>query len=303
MVICCEPRATAAAVQNVCVGFVLPESTWLDSSSIKLPNIFKPNLQRNAKAFSALVTVLKPSYLMDGCTKEQILQYARSHGLSSNRWVREDIDITSYLPSLHDIESDLADPEDVFKISAPGDAISSEKLALDGPTRTFMQSVCSMQNDESEFDFHACDPSRAMKLKLDEPMLLTDNEADVKSFRKTNERARRLRITCEKAEVDEGKDEGLQWPSGSLKLPAYYTQLAISEKLEIPREALEYLRDTISINHEATDCEDIAEQEIQYRKVKHDFLSLMNFAKYDSESCPRPCNTATVPSSADRRAS
>lgn len=205
---------------------------------------------------------------METFNRVKLLDYARSHGLASTQALHEDVDATAFLPSMQEVETKLADPEDAVRVSDFDDFNQKEKLAIDGPARALVQSMFSMQDGESHFFVNEFDPRRTAKLRLGEPMLRTDNETDVKNFRKSGERANRLRITCKLVEVDDENDEGLQWPSECLELPNHYTKVTRAEKLEIPIEALEFLKNTSFVVDEISDHEALVKDEINYRKVK-----------------------------------
>ena len=195
----------------------------------------------------------------------EVLQYARSHGLAREHLLDDDID----LPDLHRTGPLLTRTEDALTISVPHQFPAPEKLGLDTQARRFLHAVLTLPDEHGQIDWEESSQIRPSRLKLDEPMLRTDNETDVKTFAKTKERASRLRLSLGKVEINEEMDEGLTWPSSALELPNHYDRLARSEKLAIPKDALLYLKDLVSVGGQSPDHEELVENEISYRKVRN----------------------------------
>lgn len=215
--------------------------------------------------------------------REILLEYARSHGLARHHTSTDYQDIRCFVTINDDLFIDLADPEDAPTLKSPDDLIQPERLTLDPSGMKLLASVLrydssSMVGDDGDDMF---DLRRCSKLKLDTPLLRTDPELDYRTFARSRP-DEDLKIDLQMLHVDEESDEGLSWPAEQRTLPSKFNELCGTEKLEIPKEAVLWLRSALAGGDSVQDSEASFAEGLAYEKVCL-FLVLSYYYQYHPE--------------------
>ena len=177
------------------------------------------------------------------------LEYARAHGLALDHTTLNPLkdleDLAREGPS-YVLEDDSSLPQWPFN-STP---IPPERLQIGSEAAKFLAEALKTPPNE----YYGPDPYRGCELKVEQPVLKTDHESDMRDFTKQvvpdfeNE-------TLPQEPADIEADEGLEWPSWCHDLPAKEMSRITSEKLTIPKEAMDYLQEVLS-SFDRTDVPD-----------------------------------------------
>ena len=198
-----------------------------------------------------------------------LIEYARFHGLSKD--YLEHHPLEGIAPPL-DFLSQLEDSPDLVHIE-PGDfKLPKERLTVDAGAASLLAEVAALakpviRSDEDDgLNLH-----RFRNLKLELPLLRTDHELDMLRF------APQVVPDLEHEflpyeTVDEEADEGLTWPSRCHELPSLYWKKVESEKLQVSRDALQFLQQSLQYhleggNHEAFEVDDIPYERVRSHDV------------------------------------
>ncbi|OAG10236.1 uncharacterized protein CC84DRAFT_1138602 [Paraphaeosphaeria sporulosa] len=195
-----------------------------------------------------------------------VLEYARFHGLCS--------DFTHELPQCYNnvsisdetFDRDLQDPKDVLALTNPADELKRERFAVTKEAAMILKSAISLAAAPHDLPLLANEKMRILNLKLEVPILRTDNELDLLEFGSAVMPSfDDLKIPL--VPIDEENEEGLEWPSRYSGYPAQCTDRAKSEKLGVSRETLLHLQNAIKDFHLLEDSENIKQEALSYRKV------------------------------------
>ncbi|KAK7188222.1 hypothetical protein DPSP01_001767 [Paraphaeosphaeria sporulosa] len=194
-----------------------------------------------------------------------VLEYARFHGLCS--------DFTHELPQCYNnvsisdetFDRDLQDPKDVLALTNPADELKRERFAVTKEAAMILKSAISLAAAPHDLPLLANEKMRILNLKLEVPILRTDNELDLLEFGSAVMPSfDDLKIPL--VPIDEENEEGLEWPSRYSGYPAQCTDRAKSEKLGVSRETLLHLQNAIKDFHLLEDSENIKQEALSYRK-------------------------------------
>ena len=167
-----------------------------------------------------------------------IIEYARYHNLVSDHLAVDPLAAFSGYQDIDVLEDDSHLPSALENV----DLLPPERLTINREALTFLSDVCKEPPEPPELA--TLDGSRYRRLKdakVDVPLLFTDHEMDVQSFRRpfgpdlTN-------IDLPVEETDDEQDEGINFPTAAHDMALKLAQQADSEKLSFSKETLEYLQ-------------------------------------------------------------
>jgi hypothetical protein len=193
------------------------------------------------------------------------LEYARRYGLC--KAYDSEKPETGSLYSLIDDTFDQ-DPWDSFDESVTNAVrgLTRERLAVNKDAILFLKAVRELTDVPAQ-DLLMTDRWKGkLGLKLELPLLRTDNELDLMNFGSAAiPDFGTLNIPTEI--VKEENDEGLQWPAKYFAYPAQCDERVKGEKLAVSKEVLVHLRDTIQEPYTPKDYEMIMVQSQKYKPV------------------------------------
>jgi hypothetical protein len=171
-----------------------------------------------------------------------VLEYARLHGLCRDYSLEQPSIDSIPAPSDDDVEACLKDLTDTCLPNSI-DSLTKERLTLSKDGALLLKEVLLVQEPLNLDAALEETWKRGSRLKLELPLLRTDNEIDVQEFGNTDVPSfTSLRIPLES--VNEEDDEGLQWPSKYSEYPEIYGKQVRSEKLTVSKEGFLFLQDT-----------------------------------------------------------
>lgn len=196
-----------------------------------------------------------------------VLEYARFHGLCSD-FTLELSQCHKGVSISHEIfHMGFQDPQGAPLITNPAEELTKERLAVTKEAAMLLlkstQSLAAAPHDLLPI---TSGRKRIIDLKQEVPILRSDNELDLLEFGSVVEpNFTDLKIPLEP--IDDENDEGLEWPSKCLELPARCIQRAKGEKLEVSRDTLVYLQDALRDGHSPEDVENIKREALFHRTV------------------------------------
>jgi hypothetical protein len=203
--------------------------------------------------------------------EETVLEYARDEGLC----IPYDTELTPtrhIIPALdYDLDSDLQDPKSLSLADLIPAYVLKERLTLSREDAVFLKLICTqpklpIAQDSTDQDTTFDDRRRAMRLKLELPLLRTDNEADFRKFGNIAiPKFEDLKLPLER--VDESKDEGLTWLPRFFSLPLEKHLEAEKEKLQISKDDLLFLQTAVKDSHTAENWEAVKAEASQLKRV------------------------------------
>ena len=178
---------------------------------------------------------------MEESQEPSILEYARFYGLVRDHLMVHPLQSSCLLDSSVDPSAALKDPEGPVHLAALPPYIVHEKLSASKDAAVFLSYIRQSSLEEEGEKAAPLDYNRVKNMKMELPVLRTDNELDIREFApRAIPHLARLNIPLEKVDVE--KDEGLAWPSSVYSLPEEFNSMSIKEKLDAPKDALVYLQ-------------------------------------------------------------
>ncbi|KAF2754618.1 hypothetical protein EJ05DRAFT_541178 [Pseudovirgaria hyperparasitica] len=171
-----------------------------------------------------------------------VLEYARHHKLTTNYTIQPSLAIES-LPSPSACSPGKpSEQDDLDSLDVLARVNINEKLMVDAGTRVFLSAVLSRPHKGEHLDETPATRPRIATLKLEEPIIHTDPELDLRAFGSFySPDLRQVKLSIEIADIE--KDEGLEWPQAILDIPAIVDQQVSSEKWEGSRDAFLFLQE------------------------------------------------------------
>jgi hypothetical protein len=195
-----------------------------------------------------------------------VLEYARSHGLCSDYTLERPLVHSIKPPSDDEIIADLKDPANL-SFTNPVEGVIKERLAVSKDAVLLLKEVLSMQQMPDNTTPTREIWKRASRLKLELPLVSTDNDLDLLNFGSADVPSfNSLRMPI--APVDEENDEGLQWPPEYYEYPRLCDAKAKAEKLLVTKDGLVYLQNTILDSWTSDDAERAIEEAASLKKVR-----------------------------------
>ncbi|KAF2816200.1 uncharacterized protein BDZ99DRAFT_542497 [Mytilinidion resinicola] len=171
-----------------------------------------------------------------------------------------------------DFETDLQDPIGISLVDLASDFVLKERLTLSKDVAILLKLTCSQPVLPDYQDPTVDDRRRVAQLKLELPLLRSDNEADLRNFGSIAvPKFGTLKLPLEL--VDDDNDEGLAWPSRYLALPFVKHQEAGKERLQISKEDLLFLQSAMKDSYIPRDLDEMKAEADQYRRVLSDLTN------------------------------
>lgn len=195
-----------------------------------------------------------------------VLEYARFCGIAKDYLSINPLDEAVRNAAELDLDESLEDGPGLLQFSPPPELACAEKLSVDRETVVFLKEI--MTTADTSFDIteplSRADMARSLRVEL--PILRTDHEYDMLHFgHRYTPQLDDIALVPEP--VDEEKDEGLSWPKAYLQLPEQIWEKATTEKLEISKEAIMFLQETLKIATEPESEEEKLLRDINYERV------------------------------------
>jgi len=196
---------------------------------------------------------------------ESPLAYARRRGLTLDYLQHDPKDsMREFVQRFHETHRDFEDPPGSF--SPPKEFELKERLTIDMEAAQLLQEVLITPDLPKEFgcEFEEEPPNSRTRPKLEDlkveiPLLRTDNELDMLRFgRLPKPDFGQLSKFPLIPENDE--DEWLEYESKLLDAFERIRKALEAEKLEIPKEALDFLQSVIQEDYDSTDEESLASE-------------------------------------------
>jgi hypothetical protein len=194
-------------------------------------------------------------------------EYARECGLCTDYLKESPLGVLQSWEPFTTSAKDLEDPEGAARQETTANDLFRERLDVDPEARELLYWI--MKDDEYPFLYtlSEIEPLR-IDLKVELPLLETDHELDVLHFgHRPSPDFAHMNLPMEHTERE--KDEGMEWPTRYLDLPQRVERKYGAEKLEFPREGVEFLVGIMKDMWSAEDMEELYANEIVYMKVKN----------------------------------
>ena len=243
----------------------------------------EPNLHHHSPLTTRLMAIMSPhaehdssssseydSDIVDLDFKEQedptILEYARFHGLCTDYLLEQPRINDIPIPSNECFESNLRDPVDCSVTNDAASELTKERLTVDKEVVLLLKAIQQQQGPNEYTLLPSDDWRRAKRLKVELPILKSDEELDLLNFGCTATPSfSKLRIPYELVDVE--NDEGFEWPKKYFDYPAQCHKQARVEKLAISRDDLLFLGDMVKDHWTPDVSEQIKEDSLKYMRV------------------------------------
>jgi hypothetical protein len=219
---------------------------------------------------TAMISDADELVLEDGSCEEPELtvqEYARLCGLCTDYLTENPIDLFASIARPETATQDLEDLEGAKLVDVSVEELIKERLEVCAEARELLYLV--VKEEENPFPYVLPEPEirvRSTDLKLELPLLETDNELDVLHFgHRPVPDFKNMNMPME--HTDRERDEGMEWPTRYLKLPQRYERQYASEKLEFPRDGAEFLMDVVKDPWDSKDMVAVT-SEFTYIKVR-----------------------------------
>jgi len=195
-----------------------------------------------------------------------VLEYARFHGLCTDYLLEQPCIDDIPIPSSDCFEADLRDPVDFSVTNDVASDLTKERLTVNKEVALLLRAIQPLEMP----DGNTLQPSdgwrRAKRLKVEVPVLRSDEELDLLNFGCTDIPSfSKIRIPYELVDVE--KDEGVEWPKKYYDYPAQCDKKARVEKLAISRDDLVFLGDMVKDHWTPDVSEHIKEESLEYMRV------------------------------------
>jgi len=200
-----------------------------------------------------------------------VLEYARYHGLSYDPAHDDDdeFDLKIIAAASSVIDNDDANGTTIDLVVDTG--LLDEKLILDSDARAVLAAIIQSQQPSEVYPFEL-DIRRTRYVRLEEPLLFTDNEYEVKQYLTAKIAAQtELEIDLDKLPnlftINEETDESLAWPKKYHTLAAEYPKRIADEKIRVPKAAALYLHQVCQPQDTHEHVCELFESELKYKRV------------------------------------
>ena len=198
-----------------------------------------------------------------------IIDYARYHGLSYDPAHDDNDEFELNLVSAASSSLDNYDHDENAIFSLDKDWLD-EKLTLDTDARNVLASI--VQSQQFLETYHVdLDVRRTKYYRLEEPMLLTDPQLDIKQYLEARIAAQsEVVMDCNELShllTEERDDEGLGWSEKYENLPTQFWREIEDEKIQAPKESLIFLHQVCQPHNTQQDIYDAMDSELNYQGV------------------------------------
>ena len=205
---------------------------------------------------------------MDSNGRHQLIQYARYHGLLDYHSTLDEAWLPLSIQARSLSALALDDPDETPALAQLSTPRPAEKLQLSREAARLMKDAAYPPGDSNLW---TCDDDlrhRLKHLRLDQPLLRSDHEPDVREWLAN---CRDYDIleghSADPFTLDEDADQGLQWPSAFLRLPDQRAKQLGNERLSVSRDAvalLAYLAEPTAL---VKDLGDVGLSDLHYTRV------------------------------------
>ena len=193
-------------------------------------------------------------------------EYAIECGLCTQYLMESPLDILQCMDGYETLGNEIEGLEGAAQQEVTIDELARERLNVDSEARELLYRI---MKDEEDLFLHSLPmiKSFSSNLKLEPPLLETDHEFDVLHFghRPTPDFVN-MNLPME-GSVRE-KDESMEWPTKYMDLPQRMERKYSAEKLDFPREGLEFLMDVMKDSWDAMDMKELYANEFAYTRVR-----------------------------------
>ncbi|KAF2204645.1 hypothetical protein GQ43DRAFT_364099 [Delitschia confertaspora ATCC 74209] len=192
-----------------------------------------------------------------------VLAYARFHGLCKE--YTQELNLQHLdIPSVEDLQSDLGGSIELPSANILANCIK-ERLIMSKDVMILLRDVCSEPRLPDDETFTKDNRHKFSRMKHEVPILLTDNELDLRSFGSTDiPKFNSLMIPLEI--VDSKNDEGCEWPSYYHTYSKNWDRRIRTEKLTVPKDVLLFLQNAIKDSFTKEDAEEIKAASLSYKR-------------------------------------
>ena len=195
-----------------------------------------------------------------------ILEYARFHGLCIDYRLDHPFADQPSVLLYHDLRSDLEDPVGSARSDLTSDFTTKERISISKDSAILLKSVCTAPDLPTETKLESETIHLVARLKQEVPILQSDNELDLREFGNMDiPNFQKLKMSLEVG--TERQDEGLEWPTRLLALPAEYERQSKIEKLETSREILLFLQTALKDTFTTEDYDIVKTDALRYKRV------------------------------------
>ncbi|OBT43546.1 hypothetical protein VE00_06798 [Pseudogymnoascus sp. WSF 3629] len=199
--------------------------------------------------------------------EEPIVEYARFHGLSIDP-LRDPPPLSHIERPLHTYEKDISDDSHLPQINYQLILPTDERLTIDKGAEKLLAGANGVFLDQGTIDKITAAASvrpRRQKLKLELPLLRSDPDADLATFKqRQNPCISDESFIYEPLDIE--KDEGIQWPSRFANLPNSLTKDCSMEKITVTRDTMVYLQAVLKDNWSKEDTKDFLASQPSYKR-------------------------------------
>jgi len=219
------------------------------------------------------------------------LDYARYHGLCTPYDREKTYHGNLPAPSGDDFDRDLWDPSNM-SIANTVNTLTRERLAVNKHVIFLLKAVHELQQEPLDDGLTLDRYQRIRSLKLELPVLRTDNELDLLYFGSSAvPDFKDLRMPLETIDQEDG--EGFEWPTTYVAYPIQWDKKIKAEKFAVSKDVLLHLRDAITDAYTNDDYEKIKEESLQYKPVGEASAS-MNITKSIERCMPARYSAITT---------
>jgi hypothetical protein len=190
-----------------------------------------------------------------------VLEYARLHGLCTNYTLEQPCYGDIPIPSVDVLEKDVD-----FPVQGSVQEFLHERLTVKKDEALLLKEVLSTRDESCMDDGEPYSSwKRTSALKLELPLLRTDNELDLLGFGSTKiPNVADAHIPIES--IEEENDEGLQWPFQYLDFPGRIFKGIEKEKIQVSKEAFVMLQKAVTDQWTKADSRRIESERVAYCK-------------------------------------
>ena len=197
------------------------------------------------------------------------LQYARMNGLSCD-YLAEPLPFEHIKKIQTDVYISLSNASHLLQFNFGPELSTDERPTISKDAALLLASVAKEETVEwvDGQVLSMLGSADTKRIRLEEPLLKTDHERDCREFARREEFEVELKdIKLPLDIVNEENGEGLSLPSKFWNLGDEIMENLKKEKIEVTRDTLEYLQNTLKIIWTEQDEKEVRKRELKYKRV------------------------------------